>query len=93
MATTESALGEWKYQMEHRRGMGHRINWHNPPPPGTELLATFDEPVVVDEIGMAGMVVCTRKSDGHQMVAFPSDLKVPNGGGQEPPAFGRSPAP
>lgn len=78
MATIESALGEWKYQIEHQRGMGRRINWRNAPPPGTELLATFDEPVVVDGIGMAGMVVCTRKSDGHQIVVFPSDLKVPS---------------
>ncbi|MEW6314321.1 MAG: hypothetical protein AB1513_09830 [Pseudomonadota bacterium] len=78
MAITEGSLGEWKYQHEHRRGYGSRINWHNPPLAGAELLTTFDEPVMVDEIGMAGMVVCTRKSDGHQLAAFPWDLKVPN---------------
>lgn len=78
MATTESTLGEWKYQIEHRRGIGRRVNWYNPPPAGTELLATFDEPVTVDEIDMVGMVVYTRKGDGHQMVAFPSDLRVPD---------------
>jgi len=85
MAITESALGEWKYQHEHRRGVGSRINWHNPPPPGTELIATFDEPVTVDEIGMAGMVVHTRKSDGFQGASFPWDLKVPNAGGNGRP--------
>lgn len=78
MATTETALGEWKYQIENRRGLGYRINWYNAPPEGTELLATFDEPVTVDGVGMAGMLECTRKSDGCQIVAFPHDLKVPN---------------
>ena len=44
----------------------------------TELLAAFNEPVVVDEIGMAGMVVRKRKADGFQGMSFPSDLKMPN---------------
>lgn len=78
MAITECALGEWKYQIENRRGKGYRIIWHNPPPNGTELLGTFDEPVTVDEIGWAGMIVHTRKRDGFQGCSFPGDLKVPN---------------
>lgn len=77
MATTEGRLGQFEYTHEHRRGMGHRVEWKNPPPAGTELLATFDDLVVVDEIGPAGMVVYTRKSDGFQGCAFPQDLKVP----------------
>lgn len=80
MAITEGNLGEWEYRHENRRGMGHRILWKNSPPAGVELLATFDDPVVVDEIGMAGMVVHTRKSDGIQGASFPWDLKVPHDG-------------
>lgn len=86
MPITEGSLGEWKYQHEHRRGFGSRIIWHNAPPVGTELIATFDEPVTVDEIGRAGMVTCTRRSDGFQMAAMPWDLKVPNGGSVGPGA-------
>ena len=78
MATTTGKLGEFEYTHEYRKGYGHRVIWNNPPPAGTELLATFDEPVVVDEIGPAGMVVHTRKSDGFQGMSFPHDLKVPN---------------
>lgn len=78
MTTTTGKLGEFEYTHEHLKGYGHRVTWTNPPPAGTELLAPFDEPVVVDEIGPAGMVVHTRKSDGFQGMSFPHDLKVLN---------------
>lgn len=73
---SKGLLGEFEYLHEFRRGSGHRISWRNSPPAGTQMV-NHGEPVTVDEIGMAGMVACTRKSDGFQSLVFPWDLKLP----------------
>lgn len=73
---SKGMLGEFQYTHEHRRGVGHRITWNNPPPAGTKLVYQGDQ-VTVNEIGMAGMVVYTRKKDDFQCVAFPWELKFP----------------
>ena len=78
MKTQIGKLGEFQFTHEYHNGYGHRVIWNNPPPAGTVLLSTFDEPVVVDEIGPAGMIVHTRKSDGFQGMSFPQDLKMPD---------------
>lgn len=72
----EGKLGEWAYTIEVVRGLGRRCTWHNPPPAGTKLLATFDELVTVDEVGLAGMLHVTNAA-GIQSGHFPGDLKVP----------------
>lgn len=34
-----------------------------------------------DEVGLAGMLACTRKSDGSQQLYLPHDFDIPNGDG------------
>lgn len=55
-----------------------RFEITNPPPIGTEMQTTDGEEVVFDGIGLAGMLECTRKSDGSQQLYFPHYLVVPN---------------
>ena len=74
---SKGMLGEFQFTHECRRGVGHRIIWNNPPPSGTKLINHGDQ-VTVDGIGMAGMVLCTRKKDIFQCLVFPWDLKLPN---------------
>lgn len=73
---SKGMLGEFEYLHIFQRGLGHRIDWLNPPPAGTRMV-NHGEPVTVDEIGMAGMLAVTRKSDGVQSLVFPWDLKLP----------------
>lgn len=74
---SKGLLGEFEYTHEFRRGIGHRISWRNPPPAGAKFVNGRDL-VAVDEIGMAGMISVTRKSDGFQCLVFPWDLKLPH---------------
>lgn len=63
---------EFKTEYNHK---GHfRFDVRNPPTPGTELTTRSGEVVVFDEIGLAGMLACTRKSDGSQQLYFPHDF-------------------
>ena len=73
---SKGLLGAFEYTHVFRRGLGHQIIWNNPPPAGTELLDRGGDQMTVDEIGMAGMIACTRKSDGFQSLVFPWDLKI-----------------
>lgn len=73
---SKGMLGEFQFIHEHHRGYGHRVRWINPPPSGLKLMLC-GEPVTVDEIGKAGMIACTRKSDEVQVLVFPWDFKLP----------------
>lgn len=68
-----------QYATEHNSKGGFRFNIQNPPPAGTELKTKRGEAVVFDEVGLAGMLACTRKSDGSQQLYFPHDLDIPDG--------------
>lgn len=57
-------------------GYGHRVRWINSPPAGTQMVNQGETVTVVD-IGKAGMLNCTRKIDGGQVLVFPWDLKLP----------------
>lgn len=63
-----------QYTVEHNRKGGFRFDIRNPPPAGTELTTKSGESVVFDEVGLAGMLACTRKSDSSQQLYFPHDL-------------------
>lgn len=73
---------------EYNHKGGFRFEIKNPPPAGTELITASGESVVFDEVSIAGMLACTRKSDGSQQLYFPHDLVVSNAGvtGAEPKA-------
>jgi len=62
------------YQTEHNGKCGFRFDIENPPVAGTELTTKNGELVIFDEVGMAGMLACTRKSDGVQQLHFPHDF-------------------
>ena len=55
-----------------------RFEITNPPPAGTELKTVDGEDVIFDEVSFAGMLACTRKSDGSQQLYFPHYLMTPN---------------
>jgi hypothetical protein len=63
-----------EYTTEHNAKGGFRFDIRNPPMSGTELKTRSGDMVVFDEVGIAGMLVCTRKSDGSQQLYFPHDL-------------------
>ena len=60
-----------EYSTEHNGKGGIRFDIQHPPQVGTELQTTDGEDVVFDEISFAGMLACTRKSDGSQQLYFP----------------------
>lgn len=62
------------FNTEYNSKGGFRFDVRNPPAPGTELMTRSGEAVVFDEIGLAGMLACTRKSDGSQQLYFPHDF-------------------
>lgn len=64
-----------KYTTEHNAKGGFRFDISNPPAPGSELTTKSGELVIFDEVGMAGMLVCTRKSDNFQQLHFPHDFQ------------------
>ena len=67
-----------EYTTEHNSKGGFRFDIQNPPEAGTEMKTARGEAVVFDEIGPAGMLACTRKSDGVQCLYFPHDLMGAN---------------
>ncbi len=70
-----------QYQTQYDARGAFRFDISNPPPAGTEIKTKRGEAVVFDEVGPAGMLACTRKSDGSQQLYFPRDLVLPNGDG------------
>jgi len=67
-----------EYTTEYNHKGHFRFDVLNPPKAGTEMKTTNGEAVVFDEIGPAGMLICTRKSDGSQQMYFPHSLMGAN---------------
>lgn len=65
-----------KYKTVYSSRNTFRFEITNPPPAGTELKTIYGEEVVFDEVSHAGMLACTRKSDGVQQLYFPHYLVV-----------------
>ena len=65
-----------EFSTEHNGKGGVRFDIKNPPPAGTKLKTTFGEDVIFDEVGIAGMLVCTRVHDNFQQLYFPNQLVV-----------------
>lgn len=57
---------------------GVRVSWQEQPTNGQVFTDLFGDEVVFDEIGPAGMILCTRKSDGVQQAHMPYELTVYN---------------
>lgn len=74
----EMAAPPVDFKAEYNGKGGVRFDIKNPPAAGTELKTIGGEVVVFDEIGLAGMLACTRKSDGMQQLYFPHDIFVAN---------------
>ena len=70
-----------QYATEYNSNGGFRFDVRNPPPAGTKLKTNRGEAVVFDEVGIAGMLACTRTSDGSQQLYFPHDLDIQDGDG------------
>lgn len=69
---------DMEYTTEYNSKGGFRFDIRNPPEAGTELKTTSGEDVIFDEVSFAGMLACTRKSDGSQQLYFPHELAGAN---------------
>ena len=63
-----------KHKIAHNARGGFRFEITNPPVAGTEFITSSGDEVVFDEVSFAGMIACTRKSDGSQQLYFPQEL-------------------
>jgi len=73
-SSREATVAEYEKQFNERGG--YRYDWQNPPAPGTKFLDSFGDVVVFEEIGIAGMLTCTRESDGLQSMYQPELLRL-----------------
>ena len=69
-----------KHTLETNGRGGVRVAWQEQPTPGQVFTDLFGDEVVFDEIGPAGMILCTRKSDGIQQAHMPHELTPSNAG-------------
>jgi hypothetical protein len=53
---------------------GIRFEWEEQPAAGQVFTDLFGDEVVFDSIDSAGMLLCTRKSDGAQQAHMPNEL-------------------
>ena len=67
-----------EYTTEYNSNGGFRFDIQNPPEAGTEMHTTSGEAVIFNEVSFAGMLACTRKSDGSQQLYFPHALMGAN---------------
>ena len=67
-----------EYTTEYNSNGGFRFDIQNPPEAGTEMHTTSGEAVIFNEVSFAGMLACTRKSDGSQQLYFPHALMCAN---------------
>ena len=67
-----------KHTLETNGRGGVRVAWQEKPTPGQVFTDLFGDEVVFDEIGPAGMILCTRKSDGIQQAHMPHELTPSN---------------
>lgn len=65
-----------EYQKQFNARGGYRYDWANPPKPGTKFRDSFGDVVIFEEIGIAGMLTCTRESDGFQSMHQPELLAL-----------------
>lgn len=64
-----------KYNNEFNERGGRRVDWIEPPSPGTRFLNQFGDEVTFDEIGLAGMLACSD-SEGSQSLYLPEHLRI-----------------
>lgn len=67
-----------KYTLERIGKRGVRVVWEELPKPGQVFTDEAGDEVIFDEIGPAGMILCTRTSDRIQQAHMPHELTPSN---------------
>lgn len=65
-----------KHMLETNGCGGVRVVWEEQPKPGQVFTDLFGDEIVFDEIAPAGMILCSRKTDGCQQAHMPHELPL-----------------